>query len=421
LYQQEHLPGVVPPARWREWSRAWRLIAPNVWFLGITSLLTDVSSEMIASVLPVYLLLQLNLSPLAFGALDGLYNGATAIVRWAGGVIADRWGRHKEVAGAGYGVSAISRLGLLLAGPWWPGLALAIAADRLGKGLRTAPRDALISLSGSPKHLASAFGVHRALDATGALLGPVVAVLLLGAIPGGFDVVFVTSFCIAIVGLGMLLLFVDNVPVAADDAARARQPALRAAMGLLAEPVFRAIVIAASILALCTISDAFAYLILQRRSGFDAALFPLLYVGTALSYLLLAIPAGWLADRLGRPRMFLLGHAALLAVYAWLLVPSAGTPGVFVAVLLLGAYYAATDGVLMAAAGGILPPGLRGSGLALLATSTSLCRLLASLTFGWIWTAWDANAAVVSFVVALACGLSIALVMLRRLPVPAHA
>jgi MFS family permease len=367
---------------------------------------------MVASVLPVYLVLHLSLSPLAFGTLDGLSNGVTAIMRWVSGIFADRWGRHKEVAAAGYALSAFSKLGLLGAGRALPGLVAAIASDRFGKGIRTVPRDALISLSGAPSRLGYSFGVHRALDATGALLGPVVAITLLGLVPNGFDVVFVTSFCVAVVGLGVLLLFVENVSVVGAVASPAGKATLRAALGLLSAGDFRVVVITASVLALFTISDAFIYLLLQRGSDFNPGLFPLLYVGTASSYLLLAIPAGWLADRLGRPRMFLLGHGVLLVVYVLLLVPSAGVQRVFLAVILLGAYYAATDGVLMAVAGAMVPPGLRGSGFALLTTSTNVCRLVASIAFGWMWTTWDAQVAVVSFVAALACSIPIAVVVL---------
>ena len=179
MYQSDS-GGVV--IRWRTrtfWIGAWRSVAPNVWLLGVTSMLTDVSSEMVASVLPMYLVFQLNLSPLAFGTLDGLYNGVSAATRWISGVAADRWGRHKELAAAGYGLSAVCRLGLIAAGGTYAAVAAAIAAERLGKGIRTAPRDALISLSAEPQQLAQSFGVHRALDSTGAMLGPIVAFALL--------------------------------------------------------------------------------------------------------------------------------------------------------------------------------------------------------------------------------------------------
>jgi MFS family permease len=420
VYQSDTTHVVVRWTERRFWSRAWQAVAPNVWYLGITSLLTDVSSEMTASVLPMYLVLHLNLSPFAFGTLDGLYNGIAAITRWVSGVVADRWRRHKEVAAVGYAMSAVCRLGLLAAGRAWIGLATAIAADRLGKGIRTAPRDALISLSVPPPQLAQAFGVHRALDATGAMLGPVVAFALLALVPRGFDVVFVASFCFAVVGLGVLLLLVDNVPSPPDANPATPRPSFRTAIGLLRDRDFRVTTVAASGLALVTISDAFIYLVLQERLRFAPGLFPLLYVGTALAYLLLAIPAGLMADRHGRTRVFLVGHGVLLLLYALLLVPGISPASVVLAVVLLGAYYAATDGVLVAVASGMLPAALRGSGLALLTTATSLSRLMASIAFGWIWTMRSREAGVIGFTVALGFSIALAAIAFARIERTGH-
>jgi MFS family permease len=394
--------------RWAErgfWARARQAVPPNVWFLGLTSLLTDVSSEMVASVLPVYLVVHLSLSPVAFGALDGLYNGITALTRGLSGFVADRWRRHKEVAAFGYGLSAICRLGLLMSGRAWTALAAVITVDRLGKGIRTVPRDALISLSTRPGQLASAFGVHRALDAAGAVLGPVFAFVLLRLVPGAFDVVFMTSFCVAVLGVGALVLFVDNVSTTRKEEPPRPAPTIASAVRLFGIRDFRLVVISASGLALLTISDAFIYLSLQERVHLTPALFPLLYVGTALSYLLLAIPAGLMADRIGRPRTFLIGHSVLLPVYALLIVPIGGAFSAVLAVTLVGAYYAATDGVVVALASGMLPGTLRGSGLALLTTATSMSRLIASIAFGWIWTVWGQNTATVWFAVALTAGI----------------
>ena len=205
----------------------------------------------------------------------------------------DRWRRHKEVAAGGYGISALCKLGLLAAGRWWPGVAGAIAVDRVAKGIRTVPRDALIADSAPAHSLGYAFGVHRALDACGAVLGPVAAFALLAAVPQGFDVVFVASFFAALIGLAVLLLFVENVSPARDGL-----PASRIDLtDPLRDPAFRRAVGAASALSVATISDAFVYLILLERLGFTVGLFPLLYVGTSLSYLSLAVPAGALADR----------------------------------------------------------------------------------------------------------------------------
>jgi len=148
--------------------------------------------------------------------------------------------------------------------------------------------------------------------------------------------------------------------------------------------------LAGTALSLATVSDGFLYLTLQRRVAFEPRLFPLLYVATAVIFMFLAIPVGRLADRVGRGRVFLGGHALLLAVYASLLVSQTGTLQVILALVLLGGYYAATDGVLMALAGAVLPPELRASGMALVTTGTSLARLLGSVLFGvlWTWRGW---------------------------------
>ena len=128
----------------------WSGVGPNVFFLGLTSFLTDISSEMVASILPIYMVFVLRLTPLQIGVVDGLYQGAAALARLAGGLFADRWRRNREVAAAGYGLSALCKLGLLAVGSAWGPLSGVIALDRVGKGLRTAPRDALISLSSEP-------------------------------------------------------------------------------------------------------------------------------------------------------------------------------------------------------------------------------------------------------------------------------
>jgi MFS family permease len=414
VYQTDRTEIVVAKIDRRLARRAWRSVAPNVWLLGMTSLLTDVSSEMIASVLPVYLVVQLNLSPLAFGTLDGLYNGVGAVTRGVSGVLADRWRRHKEVAIVGYGISALCRLVLLAAGRNWLGLSAAIVGDRLAKGIRTAPRDALISLSASPGQLGHAFGVHRAMDAAGAMLGPMVAFALLGLVPGGFDVVFVVSFCVAVIGVGVLWLLVDKPAPAAPTDPPAPEPTWAAAFALLGRRDFRTVVLAAAALALVTISDAFVYLVLQERLQFAPAFFPLLYAGTGVSYLMLAIPAGLLADRFGRPRVFLFGQLALLLVYAVLIAPASSAVLPVTAVILLGTYYACTDGVIAALASGLLPPTLRGSGLATLASATSVCRLVASIAFGWIWMAWSREMAIVWFSVALSAGIAAAAATVGR-------
>jgi MFS family permease len=374
-------------------------LTSTVLFLGLTSMFTDISSEMVSTVLPIYLMLSLQLSPLQFGVVDGLYQGVAAVMAVGCAFAADRWHRHKEIASAGYGLSAICKLAFLAVGSAWAMLATVIVVDRIGKGIRTAPRDAMISLSTPRSDLATAFGIHRALDTTGAMIGPLVAFVLLAAIPGGFDVIFVISLCFALVGLGTLVLFVP--PARTDGSIKARRPSLRSCLALLAAPRFRLVAGVAAILSLVTISDSFVYLSLQRRLSFDASFFPLLYVGTALVYLLVAVPVGQLADRIGRGRIFVGGYALLLLVYAMILLPVTNASLLVGCLVLLGTSAAATDGVLMALASDRLPGNAQTSGLAVLKTGTSLARLLSSILFGALWTVGGVELAVSFFVVGL--------------------
>lgn len=397
-------------------------VGRNVLLLGAVSFLTDISSEMVATVLPLYLIYTLGLSPLQFGVIDGVYQGATAVVRVAGGVVADRWRRYKEVAAFGYGLSAFCKPAFLLAGGAWGALTGILLLDRTGKGIRTVPRDALISLSAPPQNLGAAFGVHRAMDTAGAMLGPLLAFAILALVPGAFDAVFVVSFSFALVGLGLLVLFVENraAPEGVEPGVAPPPPSIRSGLELVTEPGFRRILVLASALALATMSDGFLYLVLQRRLDLDPTYLPLLFVGTATAFMLLAVPVGSLADRLGRGRVFLAGYALLVCVYASLLLPTPGLVGLAVILVVLGAYYAATDGVLMALVSSTVPAEVRASGLAVLVTATSLARLLASVAFGAIWTAYGAETAVAAFVVGLALATGGAMVSLRNLePKPA--
>jgi MFS family permease len=258
---------------------------------------------MVASVLPMYLVLQLGLQPFAFGAVDGMYPGVAALVRLGAGVVSDRSRRYKAVAVAGYAVSAVCRLALLTAGSAWGAIAAIVAMDRIGKGVRTAPRDALIALRSPCRELASAFGVHRALDAAGAMLGPLVAFVLLAAVPRRFDVVFVASFAVALVGLSVIVLCVDPI---VESARRPPETiSTREIARLCRRSDFRALLVVGFLLGVPTISDGFIFLVLQRRLDISFTAFPLFYVATSLFTALFAIPLGKAADRVGRRAVFL--------------------------------------------------------------------------------------------------------------------
>jgi MFS family permease len=383
----------------------------NVLLLGATSLFTDVSSEMISSTLPLYAIFVVGLTPLQFGILDGIYQGASALLRLVGGVAADRLKRHKEVATTGYAISAAAKLGLLASGAAFAPLVAAILADRIGKGVRTASRDALISLSVQPERLASAFGIHRALDTLGAFAGPIAAFAVLFVAPGAYDAVFVTSFCFAIVGVAVIGLFVKNqaAPSVREDAW-----SIPRLTGLVGQRGFVPLLAVAVVLALATVSDGFLYLVLQRRLEIPIGVFPLLYVATALVYFSLAIPMGRLADRIGRHRVFLAGYALLPIIYVILLSPGFAVELGVVCLVLLGAFYAATDGVLAALASTHLGPSVRAGGLATLGTVVAVTRVGASILFGAIWAFGGIELAMSSFVILALAALAAGAITLRR-------
>ena len=361
-------------------------VEPNVWKLGFTSLFTDVSAEMISSILPLYFVIYLGFSPLQFGVLDGIYQGAAvASLSLVAGIAADRWRRQKEVAIGGYAFSAVSKLGLLLVGGSWTIAAAVIGLDRVGKSIRTAPRDAMISLSSKSSTMATAFAVHRALDTGGSVLGPVIAFALLELVPSGFNFVLLTSFCIALIGVGLITLLVDKPQTAAIEPGQP-EPSIRLSFSLWMEPAFRTITLAGGILALMTASDAFIYLVVQKNTGCSTTALPLFALITAAAYLLLAVPLGKLADAWGRRKVFLGGFVLVLMVYLILLIPGLGKYAQFTSVGLLGAYYAATNGVLAAVASSALAPNLRTSGLAFLNTVLGICKLISSVLFGLLWT-----------------------------------
>jgi MFS family permease len=398
-------------------------VSRTVVLLGLTSLFTDISAEMVVTVLPLYLVYVGQFSPVAFGFVDGIQRGAAALVGLASGFAGDRFRRHKEVAGIGYGLSAIVKLGLATAGTALSAISALVLIDRIGKGIRTAPRDAMISLSTPQEDLGAAFGVHRALDTVGAMIGPLLAFGILALAANAFTSVFVVSFCIALIGVGILVLLVPQPATAKADAAveeeaeaRQAEPAAavskrvspREALVVVGVPRFRALLLAAGALALATASDAFIFLVLQDKLDLSLGLFPLLFVGMTAVYMLLAVPVGRIADRIGRGRVLLGGYALLLCVYGALLAPLAGPLLVALALALMGTYYAATDGVLAAFGSAIVPDAVRGSGLALLNTTTGVAKLLSSIAFGALWTLTSTNTALVVFGAALLLAMGLA-------------
>lgn len=389
-------------------------LSPVILWLGIVSMVTDVSSESVTAILPLYVTGFLGLSTIAFGLIDGINQGASAIVRIAAGWAADRSGHPKRIALAGYGLSMLARIGFLFAGGFWA-IAAIVTGDRIGKGIRTAPRDALISVSAQPEHLARSFGVHRMLDNIGAATGPLIAFFVLLMIPNGFSTVFVVSLAFAVIGVAVLALVVPDIKArglqGTEDRGERRLFAF--SWSHLKEPGLGKLLVAAGLLGLVTIGDGFIYLVLQARDSFAVQWFPLLFVGTNVVFLAFAVPLGRLADRVGKIPVFVGGHLALLATYLLAAAPFGGPWATIGCLVLLGAFYAATDGVLAALASQLTPPGKLAMGIASAQTVVALTRMTASAGFGVLWYAVGAPTAMVAAAGLLACAVVAVVFILR--------
>ena len=389
-------------------------VARAVVVLGFVSLLTDVSSESVSAILPVYLTAGLGLTVLAYGVVDGLYQGVSALVRLGGAWLADATDRPKWVAAAGYGLSALARVFLLFA-QGVAGIGAVVTADRIGKGIRTAPRDAMISSASPTEHLGRAFGVHRMLDTIGAAIGPLLAFALLWWIPGDYTAVLVVSLGFALLGVALLALLGPDVRVRPDRSGLTGPTPPPFRWRDLGDRRLRPLLLVAGVLGVLTVGDGFVYLALLDHGDFAITWFPLFYVGTNLAYVVLAVPLGRLADRVGRARVLVLGHLALVGAYVCAVLPTSLSVATVGTLVLLGTFYAATDGVIAALAGRLVPVQARSSGIAAAQTVVAVARMAAAAGFGALWLALGPTTAMLLVAALLVVAIAVAATRIPRL------
>lgn len=410
MYRADWLPETIRAIR-RKKPNSSVAIPAKVWYLGLTSLLMDLSAEMVASVLPFYLVTQLQMGTIAFGALDGVQQLVRLAALTAGGWLAVWTQRLKFLASVGYGLSVVSRIGWLVVGPWIAGLSALVGLDNVGKGLRTAPRDALIAGCAPAGATSRTFGVHRAMDAVGALAGPFVAFAILSRSAGTISPVFVASAVFAVLSLSVIGLFVSDHAHAATPA---RESSLRRTLATLSRPRMRPLAVMTLCLAAASVSDAWMFVMVQGQHTLPAAQFPLLYVAMNAAFFCFAIPSGIVADRVGRITVFLAGHLALVSAYLLLGFGGLTAQGMWIVPILLGLFYACTDGVLASIASESLEDDSRAGGLALLGLAGGAGRLVASMTFALIVSAGGNQLATGVFAVLLTIVVGVAAGLLRN-------
>jgi MFS family permease len=356
----------------------------NVVALGFVSLLTDLSSEMIYPLLPVFLTAVLAAGPAALGWIEGVAETTASLLKLFSGAWSDRTGRKKPLVLAGYGLSTLARPLVGFATGWGHVLAVRFS-DRIGKGVRTSPRDALVAAYVPPDRRGKAFGLQRSMDHLGAVLGPVAAFLLLA---GGVSLrsVFFLSIVPGLAAVAVLAFLVRDAP--AGSAPPHAGGVLRRD-GL--PPAFRRYLLLVGLFTLGNASDAF--LILRAvDSGVPAKYVPLLWAAFHVVKSSLSVPAGALSDRIPRKTVVAAGWCVYAACYGAFAVVRGeiATVAVF---LLYGLYAAACEGAERAMVADFVPADRRGTAFGWFHLVTGICALPASVLFGSLWNAYGAVAA----------------------------
>jgi MFS family permease len=373
-----------------------RALDPNVRHMGWVSFVADLSSEIVYPLFPVFVTGVLGAPVAVLGFIEGVAEATATVLRYPFGQLSDRLGRRRPFVLAGYGLSGLGKLLIALAGGW--GVALAgRVVDRMGKGIRTAPRDALISASTRPDQQGLAFGLHRTMDTMGAALGPLIALV---CIELGVPLRWVLGLAVipALLSVVVILLFVrERRQTPATGALRLRLPA---------SPAYRWLLAGSLLFAAGNSSDMFL-LLKAGEVGMGASAVILVYVLYNVVYASASLPLGGLSDRVGQLPLVLMGYVVFAGVYAGFAVASSA-PAVALLFAAYGVYIAATEGTSKALISRATPLAERAGAIGLQATLTGLASLVASSLGGVLWTAVGPSA---TFAFGAACALAAAAVL----------
>ena len=375
----------------------------NVTFLGVVSGLTDISSEMLYPIVPIFLTSVLGAPMSIVGLIEGVAESTASFLKIAGGLWSDKIGKRKPFVVAGYSLSAISKPVLALAYTWHFVL-FSRFIDRVGKGLRTSARDALIANSIEKQHWGKAFGFHRAMDTAGATLGPLAALLMLNMMPvsaPNYRLIFIVAFIPAVLGVFVLLHFVKEAAQSAkplpSPLATNHSP-LTTAVPMSSD--FKTFVVLYAIFALGNSSDVF--LIMKAKSiGFTTTHVILAYTGYNLVYALLAAPAGWISDKLGKIKTMTFGFLVFSAVYLGFATADKSWM-IWALFALYGFYGAFNEGIAKAVISHLSAADNRATAMGYFQGTLGFLTFFASTLAGFLWTRFSPAA---PFLVGACCAL----------------
>lgn len=359
---------------------AWRRVPRSIWTIGFVSFFMDISSEMIHALLPLYMVGVLGTSTLAVGIIEGVAEATAAITKVFSGALSDWLGKRKMLMALGYGVAALTKPIFPLA----PHVGFLVAArfvDRMGKGIRGAPRDALITDITPPDLRGAAFGLRQSLDTAGALLGPLLAILFMALFSENFTLVFWIAVVPAFLSAGLAIFVVED-PKHDGDQHKMRAPLGRKELAKLGAPYWW-VVIVGSAFTLARFSEAF--LVLKAQDiGVSIALVPSIMVVMNVAYFLSAYPVGALSDRMNRLSLLMTGLLLLLTADLVLAFAS-GLVGLVIGATLWGLHMGFTQGLLATLVADTAPPTLRGTAFGMFNLVTGVALLIASVIAGALW------------------------------------
>jgi len=374
----------------------------NIIFLGLVSFFTDLSTEMVYPLIPLYLVSQFGATPALVGIIEGISESVSSLLKVFSGYITDRFQKKKAIAFAGYAPGVLYKLTLLFAGSWF-GILGARVLDRIGKGIRTAPRDVLVSESSDKGGMGKAFGIHKALDMAGAALGILITYFVLRGMGDNFEYkrMFMFSMIPAIIGLCMFIFIKEKKQ---PRSAKNREPFWKNIHKV--DGQLRLYLLVVFLFTLGNSSNAFI-LLRAKSTGFDNVSVILLYFVYNITASALSIPLGKLSDRIGRKRLLVPGYLAFSICY--LGFAFAANQWMMVAVFVIyGAYTAMIAGVERAFVAEISPPELKGTMLGLQSTVAGIALLPASIVAGLLW---DSFGAAVPFVFGAGLSLTAAMIL----------
>ena len=354
-------------------------IPRGVWVLGFVSLFMDVSSEMIHALLPVFLIGTLGVSATLLGLIEGIAEATAQIVKLFSGLLSDRFGNRKYLALAGYGLAAIVK-------PLFPLAESATAvftariADRVGKGIRGAPRDAMVADITPPELRGAAFGLRQSLDTVGAFIGPLAAIGLMFYYADNVRTVLWFACVPALLAVAILAFGIQEPKILGTAA---RKPGLNLVTAKSLGGNFWLVTVAAAFLMLARFSEAFL-IIKASEVGLSARYIPLVLVVMSVVYSLTSYPAGVLSDRVGRRGLLLLGLLALLGADV-VLGFSTSINMVFIGIALWGLHMGLTQGLLSAMVADAAPADLRGTAFGIYSLVSGVVVLIASVLAGYLW------------------------------------